>query len=99
MFFCLDHIYHPPAGNTAITYQRESENPVEYRLVVANQILYIIFDGGKRWSGHVVRPSDGIEASFSSRNCLEYVIEGLIGRRVWPQYRQQVVALLDQFQV
>lgn len=99
MFFCFDHIYRLKAENVAITYQRESENPVEYRLVMANQILYIIFDGGKRWSGHVVRPFDGLEASFSSRTCLEHVIEGLIGRRVWPQYRQQVVALLDQFQV
>ncbi len=98
MFFCFDHIYRSPASNTAITSQREREHPVEYRLVVANQLLYIIFDSGKRWSGYVIRPSDGIEASFSSRSCLEYVIEGLIGRRVWPQYRQQVLALLDRFQ-
>lgn len=99
MLFCLDHVQHPPTGKVTMTYQCESERPIEYRLVVANQTLHIIFAGNRPWSGYVLRPSDGLEASFSSRACLEHVIEGIVGRRLWSQYRQQVIALLDQFQV
>ncbi len=99
MLFCLDHAHRSPAVDAEMTYKDKGTHPVEYRLTVANQTLHIIFDGTKRWSGYISRPSDGLEASFSSRKCLEHVIEGLLGRRLWSQYRQQVLSLLDQFQV
>jgi len=82
-----------------MSYQRESDNPVEYRLFVGNQTLHIIFDRKQNWHGYIIRPSDGVEAAFSSRSCLEHVIEGLLGRRAWTQYRQQVLTMIDQFQV
>ena len=97
MFLCMDYTPHACDKRVAITYQRESERPVEYRLSVANQTLHIVFDDARKWSGHILRPTDGLEASFSNRMCLEHLIEGLIGRRAWPQYRSQVQTILDQF--
>lgn len=99
MLFCLETSHRSPNTYAMMTYNRESDNPVQYRLFVADQALRIIFDGAKPWSGHVLRPADGLEAYFSNRDGLEHVLEGLIGRRAWAQYRQQVVTLLDQFLV
>ncbi len=86
------------ARHTAMMYKCEGSHPVEYQLFIANQMLRVIFDNQQEWIGHLVRPVDGIEARFTCRSCLEHLIAGLIGQRLWPQYRHQVSALLDQFQ-
>ncbi len=99
MFLCSDFSYRPIDDRATVTYRRESENPVEYRLFIANQTLHILFDDPHTWRGRIFRPADGLEAFFSNRVCLEHLIEGLVGRRVWPQYRKQVLTIFEQFQV
>ncbi|MEF3273944.1 MAG: hypothetical protein K6356_06010 [Chloroflexus sp.] len=98
MLFCIDHAPRPSHRSIATSYQPESESSVEYRLFIANQTFHITFNRGSQWHGTVIRASDGVEASFSSRSCLEHVLEGLLGRRIWAQYRQQVLAMIEQFQ-
>jgi len=99
MFLCTDYSYRPMNEWTTVTYRRESENPVEYRLFIADQTLHIRFDDPHTWRGRIFRPTDGLETFFSNRACLEHLIEGFVGRRVWPQYSQQISAIFEQFQV
>jgi hypothetical protein len=67
---------------------------VQARLTVANQIFSLRFDGAGCASGTLVRLNDGLEASFSSPECLLHLLEGVVGRRLWQANREQVVAEL-----
>lgn len=60
-------------------------------ITVANSTLRVCFDGDSCNSGTLVRHSDGVEASFSSADCLVHLLEGMLGRRAWQAYRDQVV--------
>lgn len=44
--------------------------------------------------GTVVRQPDGVEARFSSPECLLHLLEGMVGRRVWQSHREQIMAAL-----
>lgn len=61
------------------------------QLTVANQTLWLSFDGASG-QGSVVRLDDGLEAMFSSPECLPHLIEGLVGRRTWQAHKEQIVA-------
>lgn len=64
------------------------------QITVANQTFSLSFDGQGCASGTLVRLNDGLEASFSSRECLLHLFEGVIGRRTWQANREQIVAEL-----
>lgn len=63
------------------------------QITVANQTLCLIFDG-QSGQGTLVRLDDGLEASFSSPECLPHLLEGMVGRRIWQAHREQIVAEL-----
>ncbi len=66
------------------------------QITVANQTLCLIFDSQ---SGHgtLVRLNDGLEASFSSPECLPHLLEGVVGRRIWQAHHEQIVAEVARF--
>jgi len=67
----------------------------ETEIAVANYTLSLRFDdGGSTPSGTVVRSPDGVEASFNSPACLLHLLEGMVGRRDWQAYGEQIVAAL-----
>lgn len=61
------------------------------QITVANYTLSLCFDSESCSSGTLVRHPDGVEASFSSPDCLLYLLEGIFGRRAWHTYRDQIV--------
>jgi hypothetical protein len=63
-------------------------------ITVANYTLSLRFDNGSTSSGTVVRNPDGVEASFNSPTCLLHLMEGLVGRRGWQAYGEQIIATL-----
>lgn len=63
------------------------------QITVANQTLRLFFSGADG-QGTVVRLDDGLEASFSSLECLPHLLEGMVGRRTWQAHRERIVAEL-----
>lgn len=63
-------------------------------ITVANSTLRVRFDGDSCSSGTLVRHSDGVEASFSSPDCLLHLLEGMLGRRAWQAHREAVLGQL-----
>lgn len=64
------------------------------QITVANQTFSLSFDGQGCTSGTLVRLNDGLEARFSSCECLLHLLEGVVGRRTWQASRDQIVAEL-----
>lgn len=67
------------------------------QITVANQTLCLCFDGDSG-RGMLVRLDDGLEASFSSPDCLLHLIEGMLGRRAWQAHRERIEAELARSQ-
>ena len=67
----------------------------QWQITVANQTLSLSYDG-KSGQGSVVRLDDGLEASFSTPECLPHLIEGLLGRRAFNTYRDHITAELSR---
>lgn len=64
------------------------------QITVANQTFSLCFDGHGCSSGTLVRLNDGLEASFSSCDCLLHLLEGVVGRRAWQANREQILATI-----
>jgi hypothetical protein len=62
------------------------------QITVANITLSLTFDYDGSAGGTVVRQQDGVEARFSSPDCLLHLIEGLVGRRAWQAHHDQIQA-------
>ena len=60
-------------------------------ITVANATLRVCFDGNSCNSGTVVCHANGVEASFSSADCLLHLLEGMLGRRAWQAHRDSVI--------
>jgi hypothetical protein len=65
------------------------------QITVANQTICLCYDGSSG-QGRVVRLDDGLEADFSSPECLPHLLEGLVGRRTWQAHRERIEAELAQ---
>jgi hypothetical protein len=65
----------------------------QWHFTVANQTLRLSYDG-KSGQGSVVRLDDGLEAHFSSPECLPHLLEGMIGRRAWQACRDRIATEL-----
>lgn len=61
------------------------------QITVANQTICLFYDGNSG-QGTVVRLDDGLEAHFSTPECLPHLLEGLVGRRTWQVHREQIEA-------
>ncbi|NTU79305.1 MAG: hypothetical protein HGA45_07870 [Chloroflexales bacterium] len=61
------------------------------QITVANQTLCLCFDGDSG-RGVLVRLNDGLEARFSSPECLLHLLEGMVGRRTWQAHRERIEA-------
>ncbi|GAB4432689.1 MAG: hypothetical protein OHK0015_20500 [Chloroflexi bacterium OHK40] len=66
----------------------------QLRIVVANQTLYVSLEGEGRSGGTLVRLNDGLEARFSSPECLLDLLEGMVGHRTWQAHQDQIIAQL-----
>lgn len=65
------------------------------KITVANQTLSFTYDGASG-QGRVVRLDDGLEARFSSPECLPHLLEGLVGHRTWQAHHERIVAAIAQ---
>jgi hypothetical protein len=65
----------------------------ETEICVANYTLSLRLDE-RTMSGTLVRQPDGVEADFSSPECLAHLLEGMIGRRAWLAHCEQIMAAL-----
>lgn len=64
------------------------------QFTVAGQMFCLSFEGQGGMAGTLVRLDDGLEASFSSYECLQHLLEGVVGRRVWQALGEQILAEL-----
>jgi len=64
------------------------------QIAVANQTISLSFCGEGCRSGTLVRLNDGLEARFSSPECLLHLLEGMVGHRAWQFHQAQSVATL-----
>jgi hypothetical protein len=65
----------------------------EMEIRVANFTLSLRHDE-RTLGGSVVRQQDGLEARFSSPECLQHLLEGMVGRRAWQAHCEQIMAAL-----
>lgn len=65
---------------------------LQTQIRVANYTMDLRFDCEGCPGGTLVRLPDGVEARFSSRECLLHLFEGLVGRRTWQAYHTQIEA-------
>jgi hypothetical protein len=65
----------------------------ETEITVANYTLSLRLDE-RTLRGTVVRQPDGVEAHFSSPECLQHLLEGMVGRRAWQANCEQIMAAL-----
>lgn len=62
------------------------------QIVVASYTLRINFDSERCSGGTLVRLPDGVEARFSSRDCLVHLLEGMVGRKLWQSHHNEIEA-------
>jgi hypothetical protein len=67
------------------------------QITVADQTLCLCIDG-ESGRGMLVRLDDGLEARFSSPECLLHLIEGMVGRRTWQAHHEQIEAEIARIQ-
>ena len=60
------------------------------QIIVMGFTLDVRLDCADCLGGTVVRNPDGIEARFNSPECLNHLLEGLIGRRAWQTHGPQI---------
>jgi hypothetical protein len=68
----------------------------EIEISVASYTLSLCFDDDSAFGGTVVRQPDGVEARFSSHECLLHLLEGMVGRRAWQTYGDQIIEALRE---
>lgn len=64
----------------------------QMQIEVASYTLSISFDCEGCSGGTLVRLPDGIEARFSSRDCLLHLLEGMVGRKLWQSHHSEIEA-------
>ena len=67
----------------------------ETQITVANYTLSLRLNE-RTLSGTVVRQPDGVEAHFSSPECLLHLLEGMVGCRAWQAHGEQIMASLPK---
>ncbi len=65
------------------------------QIIVANQTLRLSYDRASG-QGMLVRLDDGLEARFSSPECLPHLLEGMVGRRTWQAHHERIEAEIAQ---
>ena len=67
---------------------------LQTQIAVADITLSLSFNCDGCPGGTLVRLPDGVEASFSSPDCLLHLLEGMVGRRTWQAHHDQIEAQL-----
>jgi len=67
----------------------------EMEIRVASYTLSLRFEDDVP-SGTVIRQPDGVEARFSTVDCLLNLLEGMVGQRTWQTHRDQIIMILQE---